>query len=213
MNVYIPFNMIVDTDFGVLRLVELVQNIEPYSTNKLKSFLINRKEVNPIIEYKSLRNFDIIDSAYEVIVDKHYQNVLQLSETTDMISFVINTYKLGMSNQVNIVIGCDDDIEINYLKAILKVKYSFNISLNKDIKLKDFDCIFIKYINYAYADYLINTEQLSAKRIYVADYNFNTLYDGKSKQKIIDPMIHIEFEQHGNILCLVSLYNRRNRRN
>lgn len=212
MNVYIPFNMIVDIDSGVIKLVELIQNIEPYSDNKLKSFLINRKEINPIPEYKQARGFYVLDSTYEIILDKYYKDALKLSIITDLIGLAINTYKLGMGKQVNVVIGCDEELEAEYLKSILKIDYKINICLNKDIKLKNFDCIFIKYIDDTYCDYLIQDEEISAKRIYVADYFFNTLYDSESKQKIIDPVLQLKMEEYGNILSLVSLYNKKRRK-
>ena len=41
MKVYVPFNTIVDIDFGVIRVIESVIGITEYPTNKLKSFLLN----------------------------------------------------------------------------------------------------------------------------------------------------------------------------
>ena len=212
MNVYIPFNMIIDIDSGIIKLVEMVQNVEPYSDNKLKSFLINREEINPIPEYKTLRSLRIPDSSYDVIMDKYYKSAVKLSIITDLIALAINTYKLGLGKQVNVVIGCDEEFEIEYLKSILTVDYKINIYLNKNIKLKYFDCIFVKYFDETYCDYLINDEAISAKRIYVADYFFNTLYDSESKQKIIDPCLQLKMEEYGNVLSLVSLYNKKRRK-
>lgn len=209
MKVYIPFNMIIDTDFGVIRLIEIVQNISKYPTNKLKSFLLKRTNENPIPEYKKLRNLDISEYSYDIILDKYYEDILPLSEVTDMMSFIINTNKLGFSNEICIVVGCDMESEISYLHSILNMKYSIETCLNTDIRLNDFDYIFTKYLNYQYVNYLLNVEKISAKRIYVADYSFNTLYDNKTNKNIIDPDIHMELESQGNILCLISLYNKK----
>ena len=36
MKVYIPFNMVVDIDFGIVRLVEKLNELPEKSTNKIK---------------------------------------------------------------------------------------------------------------------------------------------------------------------------------
>ena len=210
MKVYIPFNMIIDTDFGMIRLIEKIQDIHGYSVNKLKSFLINRENENPISEYNKLRQINIIESAYDLILDKYYQIILPLSSVTDMVAFVINTYKLGLSNEVEITIGCDLECEIEYLKSILsELNYSFDIQLNIDIDLNEYDCIFTKFMDKYYVDDLLNRVKIKGKRIYVADYRFNTLYDTENKLKIIDPELHMRLESEGNIISLVSLYNKK----
>ena len=212
MKVYIPFNMIVDTDFGVVRLLEKVQGTKPLSTNKIKSFLLKRKNENPIPEFCELLGMgdEISSYAYEVMMDKFYTSVLKLSAETDLISFIINTYKFGLNNEVEIVVGCDEEIEIKYLNSLLRnMKLSINCILNSDVKLDEFHSIFVKVIDQAYIDYLIGTAKISGKRIYVADYSFNTLYDKESEQKIIHPMYQIQLENEGNVLCTVSLYNKR----
>lgn len=210
MKVYIPFNMIVDTDFGIIRLIEEVQNISKYSTNKLKSFLLKRENENPVPEYSKLRGIDISEYAYDMILSKYYNKVLPLSTVTDIISFVINTYKLGLSSEVEILIGCDLESEVELIKKLTSsLDYSFETELNININLNDFDCIFTKYLDDAYVDYLLENVKISGKRLYVADYSFNTLYDTESEQFIIDPMLHMRLESEGNIVCTVSLYNKK----
>lgn len=210
MKIYIPFNMIIDTDFGMIRLIEEIQDLHGYPVNKLKSFLINRENENPISEYNKVREIDIIESAYDLILDKYYKMLLPSSSVTDMLAFVINTYKLGLSNEVEITIGCDLECEIDYIKSLLsELKYSFDIELNMNIDLNNYDCIFTKFMDKYYVDYLLDTVKISGKRIYVADYNFNTLYDTENGLKIIDPELHIRLESDGNVVSLVSLYNKK----
>lgn len=210
MKVYIPFNMIIDTDFGIIRVIEKLNKITEYSTNKLKSFLLKRYNENPIPEYCKLRNLDSSEYLYDFILQKSYDKILRISTLTDMISFVINTYKLGLYNEVNIMIGCDYESEIEYLKSLLSsLDYDIDMSLNTDINLNDYDCIFTKYLDEHYVNYLINTVKIEKKRIYVADYNFNSLYDEDSNQRIISPLLQIPLEANGNIIHLVSLYNKK----
>lgn len=210
MKIYIPFNMIIDTDFGIIRLMEEVQNIDKYSVNKLKSFLLKRENENPIPEYSKLRGIDVSEYAYELILERYYNKVLPLSMVTDMISFIINTYKLGLSSEVDILIGCDLESEMEFLKSITSsLKYPFEMELNMNVNLNDFDCIFTKYLDDAYMDYLLDNVKISGKRLYVADYSFNTLYDTESEQFIIDPTHHMRLESEGNIVCTVSLYNKK----
>lgn len=211
MKVYIPFNMIVDTDFGIIRLTEKLNNISEYSVNQIKSFLLKRYFENPVPEYCRLRELDnTSEYLYDVLLSKFYEKILPKSTLTDMIAFVINTYKLGLANEVNIIIGCDYECEIDYLKSILSsIDYDIEMDLNINIKLNDYDCIFTKYIDEFYVEYLVENIKLEGKRIYVADYNFNTLYDDESKERIISPVLQIPLESNGNIIHLVSLYNKK----
>lgn len=210
MRVYIPFNMIVDTDFGIIRLIEKVQDIPEYPINKLKSFLLKRENENPVLGYNRIRELDLPESTYNVILQKYYKSVLPLSQLTDMVSFVLNTYKLGLYNEVEIIVGCDLDCEVEFLKIITsKLDYNIDIQLNTRLDLNRFDCIFTKYFDEYYVDYLINNLKISGKKIYVADYNFNTLYDDETQQYMIDPLLHMELESKGNIVYLVSLYNKK----
>ena len=94
MKVYIPFNMIIDTDFGMIRLIEKIHNLSEYPVNKLKSFLLKREYENPIPEYNKVRQINMSEYAYDILLDKYYNMLLSLSTETDMISFVINTYKI-----------------------------------------------------------------------------------------------------------------------
>lgn len=210
MKIYIPFNMIIDTDFGMIRLIEEVQGIPKYSVNKMKSFLLKRESENPIPEYSKLRGIDVSDYAYELILEKYYKKILPLSMVTDMVSFVINTYKMGLSGEVEILIGCDLEIEMEFLKSITSsLKYPLEMDLNMNINLNNFDCIFTKYLDDSYVEYLLENVKISGKRLYVADYSFNTLYDTETEQIIIDPILHMKLESEGNIVCTVSLYNKK----
>lgn len=210
IKIYIPFNMVVDTDFGMIRMIEKVQNISEYPVNKLKSLLLKREDENPVIDYNRIRKLNISEYTYDVILEKYYEKVLPLSSLTDMLPFIINTHKLGVSNELQITVACDLESEMKYLSKITSsLNYTIDTELNSNINLNDFDYIFIKYIDQYYVDYLINTAKIRGKRIYVADYEFNTLYDSESGQRIIDPMLHIELESVGCVVCTVSLYNKK----
>lgn len=209
LRIYIPFNMVVDTDFGMIRLIEETQKVQPYSVNKLKSFLLKRRNENPIPEYTYLRHLEVSEFTYDVILEKYYKNILPLSEITDIMAFIINTHKLGFSGQVEITVGCDYECEKEYLESILSnLNYSIDIGMNTIIKINKFDYIFTKYMDEFYVDYILNNMKLEAKNIYVADYNFNTISDNKNN-KCIDPFLHMRLESKGNRLFLVSLYNKK----
>lgn len=209
MKLYIPFNMIVDTDVGVLRLVERIHKLPEYSVNKMKSFLIKRENEDPIPEFSNLRKINSSDGLYGIMLESRYQGVLNASGMTDILSFVINTYKLGLSNEMQITIGCNRKMEIEYLKSKLSsLNYSIDMQLNKDIKLNDFDYIFTKVLDQYYVDYLENNK-IQGKRLYVADYRFNTLIDEESQSVIIDPIQHMRLESMGIIVSTISIYNKK----
>lgn len=210
MKVYIPFNMIVDTDFGIIRVVESVNKISEFSINKIKSYLINRKDENPIPEYCELRNAKMMPSLRLLMeTEKYYNIILKLSGLTDILSFVINTYKLGLSNELEITVGCNSEIEIKYFKSILSsLNYTINTVLNSDTNLGDYDYIFVKYLDKYYVDYLINNN-INAKRLYVADYKFNTILDEENNTFIIDPLLHMRLDSEGFVVSTISVYNKK----
>jgi hypothetical protein len=207
-KVYIPFNMIIDTDFGLIRLLEKTQNLKQFSVNKLKSFLIKRNSVNPITDYRKITNVNISDAAYDRVLDKYYDKVLLESTVTDLIAFVINTHKLGLTDELSIVVGCDFQSEIDFLDKIsTSIEYNIETCLTEETDLNEYDYIFIKHFDECYIDYLINVVKLKAKRIYVADYNFNKIYE--NGEYIFDPELHLLLNSEGNILSSVTLYNKK----
>lgn len=209
MKLYIPFNMVIDTDVGIIRVAEQVQDIPEYPINKLKSFLLKRENINPLPEYSKVRRIEIPDFAYDSIITKAYPIVLLCSIPTDIILFVINTYKMGYSNDIEITIGCDTQQEIDHLKKVFnKFEYSLDIKLNSNIDLNNYEYIFNKYIDEFYVDDLVNNKKLTAKRLYISDHNFNTLTDEKGN-KIIDINYHIPLESNGIVLNLISMYNKK----
>ena len=210
MKVYIPFNMVVDTDFGVIRIVEKFYNLSEYPVNKIKSFLLKREIENPIYEYCELRGIECVEysSLYNTILDESYEAVLKLSCFTDLLSFIMNTYKLGLSNEMEITVGCNSESEIDYLNSVISTDYTIRTELNMNLKLNKFDYIFTKCLDNFYVDYLINNK-ITAKRLYVADYEFNTIVDPKSKSVIIDPMLHMRLESEGFVVSTISLYNKK----
>lgn len=211
MKLYIPFNMIVDTDFGVVRYTERYFNISEYPINKLKSFLLHRTEENPIPEYCDLRKLDKekIDGLYEEMLEKYYSSVLKFSNMTDLLSFIINTYKLGLSNDMEITIGCNTEEELEFFnRSVSSLNFTITTVLNESINLNDFDYIFTKYLDTYYVDYLFNNK-IHAKRLYVANYGFNTLLDEETGYQMIDPVLHMRLESEGFVVNTISLYNKK----
>lgn len=209
MKLYIPFNMIVDTDFGIIRIIEKLYNIQEYPIDKIKSFLLKRKNENPVPEYCNLRGIENQDYLYSMIIIDYYKLVLKLSKMTDILSFVINTYKLGLSNDMEITIGCETPDEVNHLiQKLSKLNYSLDIRLNDEINLDDYEYIFNKYINEDYVNYFLKEKKLKGKRLYISDHDLNVLIDDDGN-RIIDPLYHIPLESNGIILSLISIYNRK----
>lgn len=210
MKVYVPFNTIVDIDFGVIRVIESIIGITEYPTNKLKSFLINRENEDPIPEYCKLRGIE--DSLrLDVLLEnnKYYNLILKMSNLTDILALVINTHKLGLSNEMEMIIACNTEDEMKHIRSVLSsLKYNIHIQLNTNLKLNDFDYIFTKYMDKYYIDYLIDNN-INRKRLYVADYRFNTILDPETNEVGINPDYHLRLESEGIIVSTVSLYNKK----
>lgn len=208
-NVCIPFDMIVDTDYAVIRLVEETQQLKPMYDKKLKKFLVEREYENPIIEFNKLKRINIMEETYDrLIEEKYYSKLLNLATFTDMINFVIMTNDLSVSSEMRITIACNTEIEKDFLiKNMKKIQVPVNIELFRNLDLNNFDSIFTKYIDQNYIDYLLDTVKFHGAKLYVADYNFNTIIDEETGTKGILPEYHLALESEGILVFTVSLYN------
>ena len=209
MKVYIPFNMVTDIDFGLIRITEKVYNLPAFSENKIKSFLLKRENENPIPEYCELRKVKFNEYIYQVIMENYYDAALELSEMTDILSFIISTYKLGLSNEMEITIGCNTESEIKYLQRMLSgLNFKIDMDLNINLNLNNFDYIFSKVLDEFYVDYL-EKNKIQGKRLYVANYKFNTLVEEQSQEIIIDPLLHLRLDAMGIVVNIISIYNKK----
>lgn len=206
MSPLIPFNVIVDTDVGLLSLI-LKEYMDPSVFNKDFFFdktvsqlvydLYTRKEENPILlcikdEYK-----DYADDYYNQFMEREYQKILNKSVVTEFYRLV-RLY--NNESEIRLTIVCEREEEIEELRKLDNTK-SCNIELSKDLNprlLKTYNQFFFKSIG----DIIPYTKYLLNKTIYIANYGFNISENGGF---VSNPLI--DLLSNNNRLNVIDVYN------
>ena len=177
-NVLIDFNMVIDTDIGLLRFMLMngysddsffnkkVKNKEQKDLIKL---LQNRDEANPLSLFFRKDNEAIYSQRYKLyneFIDTNYKDIIDLSIKTSMFDLCNIWKQLG---EIRPTILCKN-IEEEHLIESKDKNLATVISNYEDIDLDKYDSIFVKDC-YKLLDF--PTDALYRKGIYVADYAFN----------------------------------------
>lgn len=171
----IPFDMIIDTDVGILKLAKeryidssiYYYGILQLSIDILAYMLTKRKEVNPLsIAKKSGIGNSVIDQNYKEMIESDYDKIVSLSVTTDL----FDAMRYFISSDIIIpTILCKNDIEADMLSKIkFEKKIAVEVCPPEHLSAK-YDPIYIKDIS------KINrySHLLDGKNIYIANYGFN----------------------------------------
>lgn len=219
LDILIPFDLLVDTDIGAVRLVTEKYNDHRYfDTSRLSNtdegiykFLFTyRLRQNPLflitrVDLK-LGQENIIDDIYKELMEKEYVEVLRHSFTTSLYSiFLAGTY--SDQNPFRITVICKNELDVQYLKEI---KFKCSTVICKDsseytnIEIDKYKYIYVKYIENA-----LDFRYMDKKVIYVANYRFNKefAYDKENNQdiEVLKPNIVIDI-MSDNIIKIIDVY-------
>lgn len=211
INTLIPFNLIIDTDMGILKLLRFKYRNDKYfykgivcgTDTCLQYTLINRKDPNPIsIAHKySETEHDIIDNYYNQFIEREYKDIIDLSCTTSLAD-VVKINELNKDKIVRITILCSNELEKNALEKRKINSFKTIISDPHDIDLSKYDCLYIK--NISDLDKYKNVTGLS---IYIANYGFNIVIDPEKPNPglPIDVITKYSSDNELNIFTIYSL--------
>ena len=176
INVIIPFEMVIDVEYGLISLIK-----EKYYDKKIYNrllearqkqicyFLIDRPHMNPLRNF--MKNWEE-DKAYEIyrtLVDSHYNAILNRTIPTTLYDAV------GLYQQtagINPMILCTDKRQGDFME-ILKNKFPipYTISGNglEGVDMNTYNTIYMK--NFMEGLYL--NDKIDGKVLYAANYGFN----------------------------------------
>lgn len=178
-NVLITFEMLVDTEIGLLDLIKDLYNDESVFNNNildldinhLKGLLQSMSDKNPL--NLILLNYDKeqADSFYNEFIEKEYENILVRSPITTLVDMIKKFIDAESKIKVNIL--CKNKLEYNHINIIMSdcLESCYKIiteNSRENINLETYDTIFIKYM-----DELLEFKGLEGKNIIVCDYLFN----------------------------------------
>lgn len=214
MSPMIPFNCLIDTDFGLLNLIyreyfdkSVFSEDFFYRHNKINqlvSALYYREYENPIMMIMKEPDTSIADDYYNQFMEKRYSDILKMSMPTDIIR-IVRLLKLNGDAYTEICYERDEEVEIiNKFPDLDKIKKIKLDDMNPKI-VKDHSQFFFKSVNDIYTKGY--SPFLELKTIYLGFYKFNI--DREENTVIGTPLVANMYMNH-NKIELLDFYNRNN---
>lgn len=177
-KILIPFDLVVDTDFGLIKLIQeeyragiFDKTILDSDDESIKHYLVKRTNPNPL---SILTNDKSIDEFYAQFIDQRYQDIFDRSVMTGIGEFCIN---LMVFSDFELYIQYTNEVEKQFADTIVSWtnnEYAFSIDKN-DVIPEDYMSIFAKNVHD-----LLTYKNLNGINIYLARYAFNLcMKDGK----------------------------------
>ena len=204
----VPFNMIVDTDLGLWKLIQdqypntnfFYQGlIYERDLNFMKYFMVSRLDKNPL---KSLMKPDYIsqaDSLYDEFMDTKYDEILKLSENTGIFELICRSK--GVNDIMRFTVLCKDQREVDeVLKRFNRYKVKVSTIIYEDLKKVDISSYGSIYIKDIHDFFLYN--KVEGKNVIVGNYGFN-LEAGINNATLLEPSRVITMS---NVIQLVDIH-------
>lgn len=175
-RVLIPFDMIFDTELGLLKLIltrymdeeEFNVGMLNHPDGVLKFLLNGRASKNPLTDFV-VREEDA-DFYYNEFIAKKYNEILEFSQDTAIAKFV---KKMLPVSTLNVTAMCSTEGETIMLDEYFNEGLEYVLvdydDLENSIDLRSYDTIYVKNIE----DLYLYKQSLAGKNIYMASYLHN----------------------------------------
>lgn len=187
INVLVPFNTLIDTDMGLLKLIEF--DYHDYTmfhrlllnTSEINQryFLVTRKHSNVIESLLTVDDKELADDLLSQFMEKEYDQILKLSCNTAICDLtVVLRSNINQVIRVTVMCSCKEeqdmivDRHINVFKTI--------IDTPETVSLKDYGTIFVKDVKD-----LDRYRYIEGKTIYVPNYGFNVTIDPNESMPLL----------------------------
>jgi len=175
INSIIPFDMIFDTEMGLMKLIEFhytrsnIFNYDALGKDDLtKLFLMQRDNWNPlsIICDEEVSQEDK-DDMYKQFMEREYEKILLYSPNTALYDMLNVVYR---NDQIKFTVVCKIEEELDFLnKRHCKAYRAIVGDMFNDELLSENPNIYIKYIKDLYQQ----PKSFNHKSLYIGDYEFN----------------------------------------
>ncbi|MCM1219685.1 MAG: hypothetical protein NC548_34830 [Lachnospiraceae bacterium] len=203
MSPLIPFNMVVDTDLGLLCIVMKkyldgsVFNLDFFKGQTVKSLVTKlyfREEKNPLLLCLRDEYRDKADLFFDQFMEREYKEILGKSCITEVYRLV-EVY--NAQSEIKVTIVCDNELEIELLKKHPSLTKA-NIVMYDEAKkyLKSHHQFYFKYLE----DIKRYTKFLKNRTLYFANYKFNKLEE-ELKNPLVTALIN------DNRVMAMDIYN------
>lgn len=214
LSVLIPFNLIINIEYGLIQYIRTEypnndiwnqQAISLLDEDSIIIDLLDRAEKNPL--FIIANNYDndkeSLDNLFIEFMDKMYKNILSYSNKTKLYNAIV--VWMDMSQTISVTILCKNELEVDYIKSIPKLK-KCNVIIDtkplSEINLSKYNTIYIRDI-----DDLIDI-RMEGKNIYIAAYLYNLEYTNNidNGNNIVPKINNIKHLLGANEIKIFSMY-------
>lgn len=177
----ILFDLIVDTDVGLLKLIQKDYNnpkifipgiLNERDVNILKMIMTDRGYYNPLkgIMIEGTKAYENADSLYDQFMEKHQEEILKLSTQTSLFDIIRRSSSMGDAVKFDIL--CRNELEKNTIMSRFR-KFKITPSVKIVDDLSEFDpsqygSIYVKDIRDA-----LLFSKFEGKNVIIGNYKFN----------------------------------------
>lgn len=177
----ILFDLIVDTDVGLLKLIQKDYNnpkifipgiLNERDVNILKMIMTDRGYYNPLkgIMIEGTKAYENADSLYDQFMEKHQEDILKLSTQTSLFDIIRRSSSMGDAVKFDIL--CRNELERNTIMSRFR-KFKITPSVKIVDDLSEFDpsqygSIYVKDIRDA-----LLFSKFEGKNVIIGNYKFN----------------------------------------
>lgn len=189
INILVPFELIIDIDLGLIKLVRFHYNNGKYfyrgitkgPDNGIRYLLMNREDPNPLSIAYINRDTDkeTMDSFYDQFMEREYESILKLSPGTSVLD-VMGIANADKDHVVRFTVLCKNELEKDVITNRKIPAHNIIVSTPEDVDLSKFNCIYVKKW-----DDLDKYRGIVSKEIYIPNYKFNVTYENNEPQPIL----------------------------
>lgn len=198
INVLMPFDVVLDLDMGLAMLLYFKYDNPEYiktdlmkDENLLKQTLVYRSDENPLsVLYKYPEDKETVDSLYDQFLEQEYDEILKLSNLTDLINLFKLTNKIK-DNDLNFTILCPSEKEQAIFKQ-RRVPIKTIVADREKLDLTPYGNIYLRTPSDLLA---FDKDQIYTKNIFVANYDFNLILDNITHKLYLNLAPILEYTQ------------------
>lgn len=189
INVLVPFDVLIDIDMGLLKLIEFDYHNEDFflpgilntSETNQKYFLITRTSSNIVESLLTVEDKELAEDLYNQFMEKEYDNILKLSCNTSICDLTL-LLRTNMNQVIRVTVLCSNEKEKKLIEDRRISVFRIIISDPDSININNYGTIFVKNV-YDLDKY----RKVEGKTIYVPNYGFNVINDPNYPNPILKP--------------------------
>lgn len=212
LDILIPFDLVVDLDIGLLKLVRFEYSNNDYfykgilqgMDDCLRYSLMIREDLNPLsIAAINPDDHETLDEFYKQFMEREYTKIMNLSQDTAISDLTKVSGMTSASDRiVRITIMCRSEEEKKLINLRKMNPFRIIVSSPEKIDLSQYKALFVK--NAYDLDMYRNVEALN---LYIANYGFNLVKDPSRSNAPGLPIDIVAKYSKDNEINIFTVYN------